>query len=37
MGRARNFTKEHPIWPDAADLEYRRTVFAYYGHDPYWE
>lgn len=24
-------------WPDPGDLGYRREVFVFYGHDPYWE
>ena len=35
LEQAPGFDKED--WPDAADLEYRRSIYAYYGHDPYWE
>lgn len=35
LEQAPGFDKDD--WPDAADLQYRRSVFVYYGHDPYWE
>ena len=35
LEQAPGFDKDD--WPDPADLEYRRAVFVYYGHDPYWE
>lgn len=35
LEQAPGFDKDD--WPDAADLEYRRTVVVYYGHDPHWE
>ncbi len=35
LEQAPGFDKDE--WPDAGDLEYRRSVFVYYGHDPYWE
>ena len=35
LEQAPGFDKDD--WPDAADLDYRRAVFVYYGHDPYWE
>jgi sporulation protein YlmC with PRC-barrel domain len=35
LERAPGFDKND--WPDGSDLEFQRTVFVYYGHDPYWE
>jgi sporulation protein YlmC with PRC-barrel domain len=35
LEQAPGFDKDE--WPEADDLGYRREVFAYYGHDPYWE
>lgn len=35
LEQAPGFDKDH--WPEADDLGYRREVFAFYGHDPYWE
>ncbi|HJR54865.1 MAG TPA: PRC-barrel domain-containing protein [Gemmatimonadota bacterium] len=35
LEQAPGFDKDE--WPDSADLDYRRAVFVYYGHDPYWE
>jgi sporulation protein YlmC with PRC-barrel domain len=35
LEHAPGFDKDH--WPEADDLGYRREVFAFYGHDPYWE
>ena len=35
LEQAPGFDKDE--WPEADDLGYRREVFAFYGHDPYWE
>jgi sporulation protein YlmC with PRC-barrel domain len=35
LEQAPGFDKDD--WPEADDLVYRREVFAFYGHDPYWE
>jgi hypothetical protein len=35
LEQAPGFDKDD--WPEADDLGYRREVFAFYGHDPYWE
>jgi sporulation protein YlmC with PRC-barrel domain len=35
LDQAPGFDKDE--WPEADDLGYRREVFAFYGHDPYWE
>ena len=35
LEQAPGFDKDE--WPEADDLAYRTEIFAYYGHDPYWE
>lgn len=32
---APGFDKDH--WPETLDQEWHREVYAFYGHDPYWE
>ncbi|CAN5836400.1 hypothetical protein BH20GEM1_BH20GEM1_14580 [soil metagenome] len=35
LEQAPGFDKDE--WPKADDLEYRTEIFAFYGHDTYWE